>query len=140
MDLRDTIDRQLVALSSAADGGATNNNPGSFPQVGDYNGLLFNTGSTASVLNDVTVFYAGHDQPGAIVDDDAGLTMTNSVLSNSSVGGLRIVDRERVRCRVRNIRAIPAPLVAQRLRAARNYCERGGRAGVHGLWRGRRDD
>jgi hypothetical protein len=77
--------------SSAADAGATNNNSSSTGAAGDYNGLYFNTGSTGNVLNYVTVLYGGSDQYGAIVDDDAALTLTNSTLSYSETSGLRIV-------------------------------------------------
>jgi hypothetical protein len=91
---------QPVVLTSFSDdtaGGDTNNNGESnVPGGGDWAGIQFNATSTANLLDHVEVRYGG--SPGAILVDRAPLTLTNSIVRNTSFfgAGVRIVSADPV--------------------------------------------
>jgi RHS repeat-associated protein len=86
---------QPVRFTSIKDdtvGGDTNNDGGTTTaKAGDWDGVYFETASTGDVLDHVVVRYGGSDQAGNIEVHSPDLTLTNSVLSDGSSAGLRLV-------------------------------------------------
>ncbi len=58
--------------------------------AGDWRGIQFNSDSTANVLTDMDMNYAGGNGTAAIVDSGAPLSLTGSTIGYSSTVGLRI--------------------------------------------------
>ncbi len=57
---------------------------------GSWGAIQFNSDSTGNVMAYTQVLYGGASTNGAVVDNDAPLSLTNSPVGNSSTAGLRI--------------------------------------------------
>lgn len=92
--LADGTAAQPILFTSYRDdsaGGDTNGGGASTGSPGDWGAIQFRSGSEGSVMNHTEVRDGGLFTPGEVVIDHAELSLTNSVVSRSSVDGLRIV-------------------------------------------------
>ncbi len=99
-----TVDGTLNAQGTAAtpviftslkddgpEGDTGNDNGTSTPHAGDWGDIQLDSGSTSNVLSYVEVLYAGSNgTPAAVYDQGGPLTLSNSTVSNSGSGGLRV--------------------------------------------------
>lgn len=77
-------------------GGDTNNNGATTGGNGDWNTITFGVTSTANLMDNVEVRYGGTGSTAAVVLNSAPLTLTNSIIRNSSTSGLRIAGSDPV--------------------------------------------
>ncbi|HUP81672.1 MAG TPA: hypothetical protein VM260_24180, partial [Pirellula sp.] len=86
--LRD--DTGLDGLLDTGDDQDTNADGPSNGGNGDWNRIEFKSGSTGNILDYVQVRFGGAGSLGAVTVDTAPLTLTNSLIRNSSSSGARI--------------------------------------------------
>jgi hypothetical protein len=82
----------FTSLRDDGPGGDTDNDNGtSIPHPGDWGDVQLNADSTNNVLANVEVLYAGFNgTPAAVYDQGGALTLSNSTVSKSGSGGLRL--------------------------------------------------
>lgn len=85
-------DTGFDGILGTADDLDTNNDGLTSGSNGDWNSIQFSATSTGNVLDQVEVRFGGAGSSASVVTLTSGLSLTNSVIRNSSTAGLRIAN------------------------------------------------
>lgn len=96
-------------LDDTAGGDTNGDGNASVPGPGTWARIDFKSTSTGSILDHVQVRYAGYGSTGAVVVSGGQLTLTNSLISKSSVAGLCGLSAATPPSRITPSRTTPAP-------------------------------